>query len=124
MPFDWKEYLEIAKHLQEQGNKDFHAEASFRNAVSRSYYSAFCHARNYAKNQFGFLPNYDHKDHIEVREFYKKYQRDPTIRNTHLLLKRLHVMRKNCDYDDEIGDPSDMASYAIQISGKILTRLQ
>lgn len=125
MPFDWKEYLEIAKHLQEQGNNNFHTEAAFRCAVSRSYYSAFCHAREYAgdsASQRGFTPLKNYQDHTRVRNYYKNLRRQFGI--THFLLQRLQELRTKCDYDTEVDNPSLMASDAIKMAEEIFKKLQ
>lgn len=128
MPFDWKEYLEIAKHLQEQGNNNFHTEAAFRCAVSRSYYSAFCHAREYASDSSRhdsvplFKPCYDSRDHREVKEHYKKYHKQ--YGHTHLDLQRLRDLRKKCDYENIIDNPHQKASDAIRMAEKIFQKLQ
>jgi len=56
MAFDWREYFKLSQFLQGQG-VSFTQEAAFRCAVSRAYYAAFCHARNYARDRLGFSPN-------------------------------------------------------------------
>lgn len=52
MTFDWTEFLKLARELQERADDadlPFAPEAAKRTAVSRAYYAAFCHARNYAE---------------------------------------------------------------------------
>ncbi len=53
MVFDWKDFLALAKALQNSGDS-FPPEATKRTIVSRAYYVAFCFLRNYAENHLGF----------------------------------------------------------------------
>ena len=44
MPFDWKHYLDLARDLAQPSSSDQgQREAELRTAISRAYYSAFCH---------------------------------------------------------------------------------
>jgi RNA-splicing ligase RtcB len=54
MPFDWREYLNLARQLAGLQGSDYSQEAVERSAVSRAYYAAFCWARNYAEKNRGF----------------------------------------------------------------------
>jgi hypothetical protein len=51
MNFDWTEYLNLAKELIAlAGKKDKQLscpEAKYRSSISRAYYAAHCHGRNY-----------------------------------------------------------------------------
>ena len=48
--FDWREYLNLAKFLSDLKSSGISKESLYRCAVSRTYYSAFCWARNYAED--------------------------------------------------------------------------
>jgi hypothetical protein len=98
MAFDWSEYLTLARHLQGQVNGSFGQEAALRCAISRAYYAAFCHARNYARDCQGFAPTYKAQDHGLVREHFKR--RGNVIIATSL--DQLRQWRNQCDYDDSI----------------------
>jgi hypothetical protein len=50
MPFDWKEYLSLAKELAKCND-----EAALRFAISPAYYAAFCIVRNHLR-QRGEMP--------------------------------------------------------------------
>ena len=103
MPFDWKEYLALARFLESQTGDGFTTEATTRCAVSRAYYSVFCYARNYAQKKLGYVIRRDGQDHKEVREHFIKKGRD-TIANK---LETLHRFRTNCDYDEVMSaDPN------------------
>ncbi len=72
MAFDWREYLDLARSLTQPGT-GFTQEAALRCAMSRAYYAAFCHARNYARDHHGFMPAYDPSDHKLVRDHFTTY---------------------------------------------------
>lgn len=97
MPFTWKAYLELAHFLYSQAVSPS-AEAAYRSAVSRAYYAAFCHVRNYARDQLGFTPRYDADDHGRLRAFLNKGK-------TRILasrLDRLRQWRNECDYLNDL----------------------
>ncbi len=56
MAFDWKEFHSLAQFLESLQGSNFSAEAALRSSVSRSYYAAFCQARNSARDEQGFIP--------------------------------------------------------------------
>ena len=49
MAFDWKAFLALARDLQTQARGAANPESLLRTALSRAYYAAFCHSRNYAQ---------------------------------------------------------------------------
>jgi hypothetical protein len=110
MAFDWSEYLTLAQHLQTQGYSGFSQEAAFRCAVSRAYYAAFCHARNYARDRQGFAPTYTAQDHELVRNHFRRRG------NIHVAssLDQLRQWRNQCDYDDSV------ANLPLMVVGAIL----
>jgi hypothetical protein len=54
--FEWKDYLELTRFLQQEAEKTDNPERFLRTALSRAYYGAFCHARNYARDWLQFQP--------------------------------------------------------------------
>jgi hypothetical protein len=98
MPFDWKEYLDLAVFLQKQAGGAASAEALLRSAISRAYYGAFCHCRNYARDWLGFHPRNDADDHGRLREWLKQRRR----RGVSDRLHRLREWRNECDYYDQL----------------------
>ncbi len=68
MPFDWKEFFELARELANQVGSGYSAEAAQRSAVSRAYYAAFCWVRNYAERNFGFQRKGEAQDHKLLRD--------------------------------------------------------
>jgi hypothetical protein len=98
MPFDWKEYLELARFLQGQTGGPFAAEAAFRSAVSRAYYAAFGHALQYAADYLGFVPRTrpeeKAQDHGRLRAHMARRRR----RQVAETLDDLRQWRNECDY--------------------------
>jgi uncharacterized protein (UPF0332 family) len=121
MPFDWKEYLNLAKSLQKQHGNDYSQECAFRSAISRAYYAAFCYARNYIRDHENFLPHNSAMDHSLVREHFRQQGRFD-ISNT---LNYMIRWRNTCDYEDTIGkDLRQTVSETIQYAQEIIDRLK
>ena len=66
MPFDWKGFLALAHELQRQAATAAEPEPLLRSAVSRAYFAAYCHARNYARDYLSFDPREDVDDHGSI----------------------------------------------------------
>src|SRR5437870_1766733 len=98
MPFDWKEYLALARSLENQTGEGFAVEATTRCAVSRAYYSAFCYARNYAEMKLKYVRLKGGQDHRGVRDHYRKRGMDKVANK----LGTLYQWRGSCDYEDEM----------------------
>ena len=49
MAFEWKDYIDLGRFLQREASGKTNAEAFLRSAISRAYYGAFCHVRDYAE---------------------------------------------------------------------------
>ena len=118
MAFDWREYLNLAKCLAGQEGIVPNQEASFRSAVSRAYYAAFCHARNRARDLDGFSPKGTGDDHQRVRKHFK-CQGKESIAST---LDDLRQWRNHCDYDDK-SDDATLSKKAIAGADEIINEL-
>lgn len=121
MAFDWREYLELAKALRSSSGPSFPQEAAQRSAVSRAYYAAFCHARNYAERQLGFRRTGTGKDHGLLRRHLGQF--GPEWKEIADELRELHKWRKQCDYDDAVSNLSVILSEAISTAEDIISRL-
>ena len=132
MSFNWAEYLILARFIEEkrasgsnqylQDNAPVSNEAMVRCITSRSYYAAFCHARNYAISRLGFVPSPlidRHKDHKRVREHFKNNNM-PDIENQ---LKSLSLWRNKCDYDDHIDNIHLFPKFAISTAQQVINSL-
>jgi hypothetical protein len=100
--FDWREYLELANDL---GTTPVGtavsirgSEATGRCAVSRAYYAAFCHARNYAVTNLSYIPSNQGSDHWMLRQHFAQRGMSHVARR----LRQLHGWRKQRDYDDVV----------------------
>ena len=87
--------------------------------MSRSYYAAFCHARNYARDHQRFFPSNKADDHGRVRLHFKT-RGEITVA---MSLDRLRQWRNQCDYDDTISGLTVLLSSAIAEAQKIFNRL-
>ena len=120
MPFDWQAFLELAANLQEQAAGAEKPEALHRTAVSRAYYSAFCHARNYARDHLKFAPRNDAEDHGRLRAHLKGKKRKGDADR----LDQLRQWRNDCDYlDDLAGDLTLTVETAILVSRRVFESL-
>ncbi len=121
MSFDWKQYLDLARDLSQPTTSDKGTqEARLRSAVSRAYYAAFCHARNYSRNWLKFVPNHTADDHGRLRAFLKDGKR----RGIALKLDQLRQWRNDADYSDSVtSDLATMATYAVREASKLLDLL-
>ena len=72
MSFDWIEYLNLADVLIHNKTRFTNDEACFRAAISRAYYSAFCSARNRARDVEGLIVINSAADHGLVKDHYLK----------------------------------------------------
>lgn len=70
MNFDWKHYLDVADHLYSNCDYISDREACFRAAISRGYYSAFCTARNYARDNDCLTIRRSANDHKSIIQYY------------------------------------------------------
>lgn len=97
MPFEWAEFLQVARFLATEDHGLDH-EAAMRCAVSRAYYSAYGYALKYAMAQYGFRPSNGGDDHGKVRELLRNGRRA----NTASKLQAFRRKRNDCDYGDAL----------------------
>ena len=112
--FDWKEYLSLARELNTPGISKY-SEAAQRSAVSRAYYSAYCWARNYARDHQNYIPSKSGDDHRKLIDHFKG-------RNPWRVANRLEMLlqlRRLCDYEDEVSNLNKIAENAISEAQKI-----
>lgn len=119
MPFNWREYLALAEHMQGQSGVGFGQEATARCAVSRAYYAAFCSARNHAQIDTGFVLTGTAEDHGRLTEHLRQHGRAGEARR----LKRLRQWRNQCDYADEISNLPSLLSSALSQARDMISRL-
>src|SRR5581483_12108810 len=95
MPFDWSAFVSLARDLKASPEPD--PEARLRTALSRAYFGAFCHARNYAQRWLRFQPSGTEEDHRRVRECLWGKRRQNVAR----ALDQLRRWRNIADYADD-----------------------
>lgn len=119
MPFNWKEYL-LLSHRIYRGKQDLdHEEALHRCVVSRSYYSAFCGSRNFARDNLQYVPSYSSQDQITIRDFFRYGNRNDVASKLYELLK----WRRQCDYDDDVQNLETLTKKAIKRAYEIFNHL-
>jgi len=111
MPFDWNEFVELARILEQQAKNAVYPEAYYRSAVSRAYFSAFGHAINYAKNFLQFTPRELVEDHGRLREHLKRRRRKGDSDR----LEQLRQWRNEADYLNELPWPNIPVTVATAI---------
>lgn len=129
MMFEWKEFIDIARHLIDEGGKTLPDEAAYRSAVNRAYYGAYGHCTKYAIQNFNFEPEGNGLDHTLLRQCFRDKGRD--TRDDDLLdiassLYELHEWRKDCDYHSVTRSPNapdQMAIEAITEAQEIINKL-
>jgi uncharacterized protein (UPF0332 family) len=116
MPFDWAEFLALARHLQVSLSAPCSAEAVHRTSVSRAYYAAFCHARNFAERILGLRRARTAQDHVLLRKHLRKMQWFDVAE----YLEELRKWRNQCDYDDAVSNFGLLVSGALERSETII----
>jgi hypothetical protein len=120
MPFDWNDYLTIAKEFKTRTDGQTPSnlnEAMQRTAVSRAYYSMFHLALEYAKNHFGYNPQRGgpNQAHADIRSEYQKQMASPDHQEIAQILRRVHKARVDCDYK-----PEDLGNLTAQLESVVL----
>jgi hypothetical protein len=120
MTFDWNEYLTLAQFLQRHSEAGINQESAHRSAVSRAYFAAFCHARNYARDRHGLNLTYTGDDHsLVMRHFRFRKAKGVAIK-----LDMLRKWRNRCDYEDSVDDLSIILASAILEAQKVIAILK
>lgn len=129
MPFDWTEYLRLARSLNGDDEAVCGEEGRHRSAVSRAYYAAFCVARNYARDSLGFYPNYDTRDHADIRREYANAagrfdgEERKRVYLIPIQLDNLRQWRNNCDYRDSHPNLPTTVRLALREAASLLETL-
>src|SRR5947209_1952944 len=100
MPFDWREYLEVARSLLGQGGGKFSEEAALRTLISRAYYAAYGYALRYSRDNLGFVPGRRLEDRTQDHGRLRAHLRQRRRAFVASKLEHLRDWRNVCDYDD------------------------
>ncbi|MCX7765013.1 MAG: hypothetical protein N2253_09010 [Bacteroidia bacterium] len=120
MPFDWRDFVELAEQLRTGKWQENLKEAVFRSAVSRAYYGAFGTARKHAERYLGFVKSCSSQDHKVLREFFKKRPETAPLSTE---LDRLRQWRNQCDYDSEVAELEVLVQNAIASAKHIISQV-
>jgi hypothetical protein len=121
MPFDWKSFLILARNLEQQAAGLAEPEAFLRTALSRAYFGAFCHARNYAKDYLKFNPREDPDDHGRLRaHLIGKRRKGDADR-----LAQLRQLRNDADYLNDLPwtDAAATVGSALAVADRVFQSL-
>jgi hypothetical protein len=91
-----------------------------RCAISRAYYAAFCHARNYARDRHGLALRYTGDDHFLV----KKHFTARRAQGVAIKLDKLRRMRNECDYEDAVLDLPKLLTMALADAEMVIVILK
>jgi len=123
MPFDWAEFMGVAKaHIGQAANPS--DEAKDRCAMSRAYYAAFKKTHGYISSTRPSVDLGEAGDaHARLPRWLKDQQnRDLSRIGEHLV--RLKRRRKTADYDDtDMSRSRDLARDAIRMCNEVLQTL-
>jgi hypothetical protein len=100
MPFEWRQFLEVARYLKAQiDTVPFTAESGFRTAIGRAYYAAFGHALAYAKANLGFRGKSKAEEKSQEHGL-KAHLRLKKRAKVAYKLDQLRILRNLCDYEE------------------------
>jgi uncharacterized protein (UPF0332 family) len=120
MSFDWSEYLDLAKELND--NLILNREAKQRSVVSRAYYAVFNLAKNYLEQVEGHLIPRTADAHRYVGDQFLMSS-ESKRQEIASKLSRLRKFRNQADYATGFPALSATATRAIAEAESILTAL-
>ena len=123
MIFDWYQYLVLAEYMYDNRDTFPDREACLRAVISKSYYAAFCSARNCARDFDRLDLDKSAQDHSSVKKHFIRAA-DPKNRQIGNFLDRLRDLRNNADYSDTIDKLEELAKAAISQSKQVHTLLK
>jgi hypothetical protein len=101
MPFDWRDYLAVARFLVGQAGTGCPEEATQQAIISRAYYAAYGYALRYARDYLGFAPRQRLEDRTQDHGRLRAHLRGRRRAFVASKLERLRDWRNVCDYDDD-----------------------
>lgn len=139
MRFNWYEYFDLAKELADTNliNSEDSAnnakskifEAKLRSSISRSYYGAFCIARNYLRDilcdtRLSRARSGDINEHQYVAEEFKHNN----VKNRKMIevgndLGRLRQLRNKADYEDNMYNLEKEVKLALKLAENIIAKI-
>ncbi len=125
MSFDWIQYLYLAEELRKESVSSSLSlsEARFRSAISRSYYAAFCGARNFLRDFRKEVIPSTPAAHRIVREIFENSINEREL-SVAADLERLRIDRNRVDYNDKVGGLDSMSDFAIKLSQSVFGNIR
>jgi uncharacterized protein (UPF0332 family) len=121
MSFDWSEYLDLARELND--NLIRNREAKQRSVVSRAYYAVFNLAKNYLEQVEGHLIPRTADAHRYVSDQFLM-SADPKRQEIASKLSRLRKFRNQADYAARFPALASTATRAIAEAESVVTALR
>lgn len=118
MNFEWKLYIDLAYELINYQRSRSLAEAYLRSSVSRSYYGAFCTARD----RKGLKHLKGARVHFTVITRYKN-SANPVEKESGRILDELRRLRNKADYSTVIEVGRDVAGRAHIMARQVIESL-
>jgi hypothetical protein len=121
MAFDWKAFLDLASTLEKHAPTSGNSEAYLRSALSRLYFGACGHARNYAATYLQFVPRDAAEDHGCLRQHLKSKRRKGDADR----LEQLRLWRNDADYANDLSalDLPAIVASAVPLAKTVFTSL-
>ncbi len=120
MPYDWSEFLRLARFLMANPPEGISLETVFRCVVSRAYFGAFGHAIRYSVNYLDFSSRSEVDDHGRLPEHLKRRRRAAVSGR----LKQLRTWRNCGDYSqDTVQDLELFANNALGAADYVIRAL-
>lgn len=121
MSFPWRSFVDLAYELLKTPSNSTLEEASFRSAVSRSYYGVFGIAKNYLAANKVKIPIVDTHKFVS-----SQYQKSPNKNRREIgeKMKRLWRERKAADYDESAKIDLKRAEISHQLAILILEKFK
>jgi hypothetical protein len=124
MNFDWLDFLDLAKWLNDDQGLGCSEEASCRAAISRAYYAAFQYAMEYAIEYEGYRSAYNSSNHQKLPQHF--HQKNNKIRNSIFTkLGRLRDNRIQADYEGILNTrPDALSTSALSYANAIIDAIK
>ena len=131
--FDWKDFLELARYLNNRAAQTNVEKASKRSAVSRAYYAVYCFLRDFAEKNLSFSPQRTSDDHYLLVKYlldlpdaipneYGRFKEQ--LRDIADTLRELRVYRNQCDYDANVENLDFLAAASIANADRVFNNIR
>lgn len=116
MMFEWGKFFQLAEELSDRNGEEYK-----RTAISRAYYSAFHHAKNFLEKKGLFYNNREMSVHMLVWQRFEKLGRE--YRKIYIKGDRLKEKRTKADYEKEIDNIDKLTQNALREANDIIEQI-